>query len=171
MRSSRGETSIRWSFREYIKLLLLARSSKNGERACLSRNLISRRAAGDFIRRCQTLCSGRSMGNSASLPIGITSRKMDKIVGEARTEARLTVAALEKTEAPRNNEIESATRVCLVRTPMEERQVSFDTYLSDDCLVFFATLSTAVGNFENQDRFSSIRSFPSVASIGNVITT
>lgn len=143
-------------------------SSKNGERACLSRNLISRR---DFIRRCQTLRSGRSMGNSASLPIGITSRKMDKIVGEARTEARLTVAALEKTEAPRNNEIESATRVCLVRTPMEERQVSFDTYLSDDCLVFSATLSTAVGNFENQDRFSSIRSFPSVASIGNVIST
>lgn len=168
MRSSRGETSIRWSFRECIKLLLLARSSKNGERACLSRNLISRR---DFIRRCQTLRSGRSMGNSASLPIGITSRKMDKIVGEARTEARLTVAALEKTEAPRNNEIESATRVCLVRTPMEERQVSFDTYLSDDCLVFSATLSTAVGNFENQDRFSSIRSFPSVASIGNVIST
>lgn len=168
MRSSRGETSIRWSFRECIKLLLLARSSKNGERACLSRNLISRR---DFIRRCQTLRSGRSMGNSASLPIGITSRKMDKIVGEARTEARLTVAALEKTEAPRNNEIESATRVCLVRTPMEERQVSFDTYLSDDCLVFSATLSAAVGNFENQDRFSSIRSFPSVASIGNVIST
>lgn len=168
MRSSRGETSIRWSFRECIKLLLLARSSKNGERACLSRNLISRR---DFIRRCQTLRSGRSMGNSASLPIGITSRKMDKIVGEARTEARLTVAALEKTEAPRNNEIESATRVCLVRTPMEERQVSFDTYLSDDCLVFSATLSTAVGNFENQDRFSSIRSFSSVASIGNVIST
>lgn len=72
---------------------------------------------------------------------------MDKIVGEARTEARLTVAALEKTEAPRNNEIESATRVCLVRTPMEERQVSFDTYLSDDCLVFSPSLSSRCWKF------------------------
>lgn len=75
---------------------------------------ISRSIAISFVGECEkktivTFFCSRSTENSASLPIGITSWKIDKTqVHEAReSKARLTGLGLEKKpEAPRNNEIE-----------------------------------------------------------------
>lgn len=85
-----------------------------GEGQSIVRLEISRSIAISFVGECEkktivTFFCSRSTENSASLPIGITSWKIDKTqVHEAReSKARLTGLGLEKKpEAPRNNEIE-----------------------------------------------------------------
>lgn len=89
------------------------RKKKRGE-GLIVRLEISRSIAISFVGECEkktivTFFCSRSTENSASLPIGITSWKIDKTqVHEAReSKARLTGLGLEKKpEAPRNNEIE-----------------------------------------------------------------
>lgn len=90
------------------------RKKKGGEGQSIVRLEISRSIAISFVGECEkktivTFFCSRSTENSASLPIGITSWKIDKTqVHETReSKARLTGLGLEKKpEAPRNNEIE-----------------------------------------------------------------
>lgn len=109
----------------------------------------------------QQRSSARSAGNSASLPVGITSWKIDKTqVHEGRgSKARLT-GGLEKPEAPRNNEIEPP--LFSRREPSSlERLWNNAKSLSTLICQAIASLPSSpplpryTRNFEAGDRFSS----------------
>lgn len=109
----------------------------------------------------QQRSSARSAGNSASLPVGITSWKINKTqVHEGRgSKARLT-GGLEKPEAPRNNEIEPP--LFSRREPSSlERLWNNAKSLSTLICQAIASLPSSpplpryTRNFEAGDRFSS----------------